>query len=122
MLRLADELERGCYLELGAVLFGAWKAAHLLGVVGLTPDPYLYGLHRPRRSKQAVRRVRHLYVLPHARHSGVGRALLAALTDEARHHYRVLRLRTDTAAAAAFYRMLGSAETSEPDATHRRLL
>lgn len=119
MPRLADELERGCYPEPGAALFAAWEAAHFLGVVGLTPDSYL---REPQSYQPDVGRVRHRYVAPCARRAGVGRALLAALTDEARRHYRVLRLRTDNLAAAAFYEALGFTETSEPDATHRRLL
>lgn len=119
MVRLADELERGCYLKPGAALFAAWEAAHLLGVVGLTPDPYL---REPQSYQPNVGRVRHLYVAPYARRAGVGRALLAALTNEPRRHYQVLRLRTDNPAAATFYKALGFAETSEPDATHRRLL
>lgn len=122
MLRLADELEQACDLKPGAALFGAWEAAQLAGVVGWMPDPYLRGLGEPQRCNQTVGRVRHLYVLPRARHSGVGSALLAALTDEARRHYRVLRLRTDNPAAATFYETLGFTATAEVDATHRRLL
>lgn len=120
--RLADELERGDYIKPGAALFCAWEVAQLVGVVGLTLDPYLDGLDETPRCRLTVGRVRHLYVLPCARRAGVGSALLAALTDEARRHYRVLRLRTGNPAAAAFYEALGLAATTEVDATHRRQL
>lgn len=112
--RLADELESGYFDGPGAVLFGAYDDdIGLVGVVGLTRDPYVaepYG--------KEVGRVRHLYVLPAHRSAGVGRALIAAATEAARRYYRVLRLRTDTPAAAAFYHALGFSECLEPNATH----
>jgi len=124
--RLAGELEAGhCeksgekhWEKSGAALFGACDEARLIsggliGVVGLTHNPNVAG-----GDLAEVGRVRHLYVLPAYRLAGVGRALMAALIGEARLHYRVLRLRTDTRAAAAFYRTCGFSEYLEPHATH----
>jgi GNAT superfamily N-acetyltransferase len=50
-----------------------------------------------------------MYVAPEMRGSGVGRRLVRALEARARRHFAVLRLRTDTADAAAFYERLGYA-------------
>lgn len=91
------------------MLFGAY-GAELLGVGGLTPDPYT--------DRPDLGRVRHLYVLPARRAEGVGRTLVVAVILEAQRHYRELRLRTDTQAAAAFYRALGFSSTTQPHATH----
>jgi GNAT superfamily N-acetyltransferase len=94
--RLVAKIADGNFEEPGAALFGAYDyGVGLVGVVGLTRDPYVaepYG--------KEVGRVRHLYVLPAYRSKGADRALLAALVGEARLHYRVLQLRTDTPAAA----------------------
>lgn len=120
--RLAREHARGDFARDGAALFGVWGSVgdghdddlRLLGACGLTLDPYL--------GEPTVGRVRHLYVLLESRRSGVGRALLEAVVAEARQHYQRLRLRTPTAAGAAFYQACGFVRVSEPEATHSLLL
>lgn len=71
----------------------------LVGVCGLNIDPYV--------SDAAVARLRHLYVLPKARRTGVGAALVARLIKQARTDFRVVRLRTYNPEAATFYVALG---------------
>lgn len=107
--RLVHEQAAGYFGKPGTALFGAYDA-ELLGVGGLTPDPYI--------DRPDTGRVRHLYVLPAHRAEGIGRALIGAITEEARLYYRVLRLRTDTQTAAAFYRALGFSTITQPHATH----
>lgn len=68
-------------------------------VGGLNSDPYL--------NDPQIGRVRRVYVVPEYRRRGVGRLLLNAIIAEARTHYRLLTLRTDTAEGAAFYETLG---------------
>lgn len=109
--RLLGELSAGVYARPAHVLFGAY-GDDLIGVCGLTPDPYL-GIVTP-----PVGRVRHLYVMPEHRRVGVGRMLVEAIVAAARPHYARLRLRTNTAQASAFYQTLGFLPTHEPDATH----
>jgi GNAT superfamily N-acetyltransferase len=109
--RLLGELSAGIYTRPSHVLLGAY-GDDLIGVCGLTPDPYL-GIVTP-----PVGRVRHLYVMPEYRRVGVGRALVEAIVAAARPHYACLRLRTTTVQARAFYQTLGFLPTHEPDATH----
>jgi GNAT superfamily N-acetyltransferase len=98
----------------GEALLGAWRDPHLIGVGGLNRDPYASG---PR-----VGRLRHLYVRRPERERGIGRALVAALLADAARHFDVIRLRTDTVAAARFYEALGFIPIQLPDATHQRVL
>lgn len=108
--RLAVEHAQGDFYRDDAVLFGVFEGAKLLGVGGVTPDPYT--------PDPSVGRIRHVYVLPEARRRGVARELLACLVASAPLQYRRLRLRTLTEGGAAFYRSCGFTETLEPDATH----
>lgn len=112
--RLVAEIADGGFEKPGAALFGAYDyGVGLVGVVGLTRDLWVV-----ESGEKDVGRVRHLYVLPAYRSKGAGRVLVATLTDEARLHYRMLRLRTDTSAATAFYRALSFDKCSGPHATH----
>jgi GNAT superfamily N-acetyltransferase len=66
----------------------------------------------------ATGRLRHLYVRPAWRRQGVGKALVEEVLGSARSSFSRVRLRTDTAAAGAFYGALGFAGSTEPNATH----
>ncbi|WP_162596278.1 GNAT family N-acetyltransferase [Methylobacterium sp. 17Sr1-1] len=94
----------------GERLLRAWHGGHLVGVGGLNGDPYV--------ADNGIGRLRHLYVLAAHRRLGLGAVLVRALLREAEGHFRVVRLRTVSAEAAAFYRRLGFQETAEPNATH----
>jgi len=109
VVRLVHEQAAGYFGRPGTALFGAYDA-ELLGVGGLTPDPYT--------DRPDIGRVRHLYVLPARRAEGVGQVLIGAIIEEARLYYRVLRLRADTQTAATFYQALGFSTTTQPHSTH----
>ncbi|MCR2822114.1 GNAT family N-acetyltransferase [Lederbergia panacisoli] len=80
----------------GESLFVAKIDGEVIGVGGLNVDPYL--------NLPDVGRVRHLYVLRKNRGSGVGEKLLNTIIDEARKHFRVLRLSsTDNTVAENLY-------------------
>lgn len=99
------------YDKPGEAIFGVRLEGTLVAMGALTPDPYY--------RHPGVGRVRHVYVSQFCRRQGAGRALLAAIVEEARRHYRLLLLRTQTESAARFYEALGfSAESPSPDATH----
>lgn len=85
----------------------------IIGVGGITPDPY--------SGDPAVGRVRHLYIHPSWRRSGLGRRLLHELETRASGCYSLLRLRTDNPAAARFYETLGYSPVHEDTATHIRV-
>ncbi len=95
----------------GEALFAAVAGQALVGVCGLTRDPYL--------RTEAVGRVRRIYVLRAARRHGVGRALVQAVMDEARiAGWPRLRVRSP-AAAFAFYEACGFLRAiGEGGATH----
>ncbi|MBW4484170.1 MAG: GNAT family N-acetyltransferase [Tildeniella torsiva UHER 1998/13D] len=95
----------------GEVLLIASVQGAIVGLGGLNHDPYFNDL--------AVGRLRHVYVEAAWRRRGVGRVLVTALMNVAKPHYQLLTLRTDTAAADAFYQTLGfKAEPHWPHTTH----
>jgi GNAT superfamily N-acetyltransferase len=93
----------------GEALFLAIADGQVVGVCGLNCDPYA---HDPR-----IGRVRRLYISQAHRRSGVGRALLKAVVAHARHHFSLLRVRTEE--AGNFYTAHGfRCIASEADTTH----
>jgi GNAT superfamily N-acetyltransferase len=116
LARLRQEFDDGAnrFDAPGEALLGCYHGAELVAVGGLNRDPY--------SPEPRVGRLRHLYVSPPFRRRRVGRMLVDALVAEARPHFGVLLLRTDTPAAARFYETLGFAAVALPYATHRMLL
>ncbi|WP_062105593.1 GNAT family N-acetyltransferase [Bacillus niameyensis] len=86
--RLVDEYRAGSnkFDKNGESLYVAKIDSEIIGIVGLNIDPYV--------SSPEVGRVRHLYVLRQYRGNGVGKKLLNTVMDEARQHFRTLRLST----------------------------
>ncbi len=97
------------------LLLGAFDGDRLVGLCGLGRDPY-------REGEDGIGRLRHLYVARELRRLGIGAALVRRAIDHARGRYRCVRLRTDTAGAAAFYVSLGFAAVDDPSATHAMTL
>jgi GNAT superfamily N-acetyltransferase len=95
-------------------LFGAWSEAELGGVGGLNRDPYVEG--------SRIGRIRHLYVRRSARQSGVGSALLQRLLNAASSTFYLVRVRTDTCEAAAFYLRHGFLRVADEFASHVKSL
>lgn len=95
----------------GEALFAAVAGQALIGICGLTRDPYA--------KPEPAGRVRRLYVRRAARRRGAGRALLAAVAAEARiAGWPRLRVRAP-AAAFAFYEACGFLRAvGEGAATH----
>lgn len=99
--RLVEEYHSGVnrFDQPGEALLIAIVQGTVVGVGGLNRDPYF--------NDPNVGRLRHVYVEAAWRRRGVGRVLVTALVDAAQPHYRLLTLRTDTAAADRFYQTLG---------------
>lgn len=95
----------------GEALFAAWAGEALLGLGGITRDPYLKG--------EQAGRVRRLYVRRAARRHGAGRALLRAIAAQGRAAgWARLRVRAPVA-AFAFYESCGFLRAvGEASATH----
>lgn len=103
----------------GEALLGVYDGPTLIAVGGLTADSY----GGPNGGDPRVGRLRHVYVRAASRRRGVGRALVRALEVRAAGRFDALVLRTDTAAAAAFYEALGYRRLpAGGTATHRRSL
>ncbi len=95
----------------GEALFGAFSREELVGLGGLSHDPYL--------RESAVMRVRRVYVLRAARRGGVGRALMEAVgaAGQAAGAQR-LRVRAPISAFAFYERCGFLRAVGEPAATH----
>lgn len=109
---LADEFFSGAnrFDKPGEALFGVYKGAQLVAVGGLNRDPFV--------TDKVVGRVRRVYVTAASRRSGVGRMLLEAIIEEAKRHYPLLTLRTDSDEGAAFYEALQFSPVDADAATH----
>lgn len=112
MRRLRDEWVSGSnrFDRSGEKLMTARVGDRLVGVGGLNRDPYAQA--------PGIGRLRHLYVARDARCRGVGALLVRAILAGADAHFTLIRLRTDSVEAAAFYARLGFQGTNDANATH----
>ena len=95
----------------GEALLGSFVDGRLVGICGLSRDPYL--------DEPTVGRLRNLYVLPAYRGRAIGTALVRRVVELAGSSFRILRLRAATPQAAALYERLGFAPTTElENSTH----
>ena len=111
--RLADEWVTGAnrFDRPGEILFGALVDGRLVGVCGLTIDPYA--------GDERIGRLRHLYVLSAFRRMGVGRQLVERVMKAAHGRFDAVHLRTNDAAAACLYEKLGfRRDVGRGDHTH----
>ena len=72
--------------------------------------------------QDAVCRLRHLYIQRAYRRAGIGSALVQWLLHEASANFRLVRVRTESEEAAAFYLRLGFAPVADKTATHIKTL
>jgi GNAT superfamily N-acetyltransferase len=94
----------------GEVLCGHLEDSLLVAVGGLNRDPFA--------GRPDMGRIRRVYVRPAWRNQGIGRALVTALVDQARTHFRCVRLRAENADAARLYERMGFSPIQSPEATH----
>jgi GNAT superfamily N-acetyltransferase len=94
----------------GEILCGHLDQGLLVAVGGLNCDPFA--------GRPDVGRIRRVYVRPAWRNKGIGRALVVSLIEQARTHFRCVRLRAENAEAARLYERIGFAPIANPDATH----
>ena len=114
LLRLRDEWRSGAtrFDRPNEVLLGAFLDGRLIGVGGLSRDPW----------QPDIGRLRHLYVLREMRGRGVGRMLVSHIVEKARRTFPVIRLRTRAEEAARLYESFGFIPTAAPFETHRLAL
>jgi len=112
--RLSTEFANGDYAGGDLpVLFAAFAEGRLAAIGGLTADPY--------DPAPDLLRLRHVYVRPGDRRSGVGRVLAVALIQQGLALAPRLSLRAADARAAGFWDGLGFGRTSD-DETRTHLL
>ncbi|MFK4443384.1 GNAT superfamily N-acetyltransferase [Caballeronia udeis] len=116
MARLLAEWRSGAnrFDKPGECLLGAFEERRMIGIGGLTIDPYLPAAD--------AGRLRRLYVAPSARRRGIGGALVDALLRHASGRFRLVRLTTDTQAGADFYLRCGFSQVDDDSATHAKPL
>jgi GNAT superfamily N-acetyltransferase len=114
MTRLLTEWRSGTnrFDKPGECLFGAFEGGRMVGMGGLTIDPYV--------PAGDVGRLRRLYVAPSVRRRGIGAALVNALLQHASGRFRLVRLTADTQAGADFYLRCGFAQVDDDSATHAK--
>jgi GNAT superfamily N-acetyltransferase len=114
--RLIDEWLSGAnrFDQPGEQLIGAFIGDDILGICSLNCDPYA--------NQDGVARLRHLYVLPSARRRGIASALVRQLLDGVETTFHVVRLRTDSSEAAAFYARQGFVLAEDESASHAKRL
>ena len=112
LLRLRSEWESGVtrFDQPNEVLFGAFLAARLVGVGGLTRDPW----------EPSLGRLRHLYVIKAERGRGLGSALVFRIIEVAKTGFAVARLRSRD--AGPFYESFGFEPSDGPHETHRLVI
>jgi ribosomal protein S18 acetylase RimI-like enzyme len=111
--RLVEEWDVGVtrFDRPGEALFAARANGRVVGICGLSVDPYA--------GDPRVGRVRHLYVLTAWRRRGLARGLVEAVVAAAGGTFDRLRLRTANPAAARLYEALGFRPCAGvPDCTH----
>jgi GNAT superfamily N-acetyltransferase len=99
--RTIDDWSSGAnrFSHTGEGLWGLVSGIELIGMGGLTIDPYVHDA--------GTGRVRHLYIRQAYRRMGCAALLMKTIIGRAQRHFRVLRLFTANPAAAAFYEQLG---------------
>lgn len=97
----------------GECLMAAYLNQQLIGIGGLSIDPY---------GEANTARLRRVYVAASSRGHHVGQTLVKALVAHASLHFQSARLSTDTSEANAFYLHCGFMRTEDVHATHIMLL
>jgi GNAT superfamily N-acetyltransferase len=113
LLRLRDEWGSGAlrFERPGEFLLGALAEGTLLGVGGVSHDPY--------EPTEGLGRVRHVYVVEARRRQGIARRLMTEVLRRASSSFKALRLRTGSAEAAALYESIGFRRSDRSGETHR---
>lgn len=111
--RLWDEYQAGInrFDQCGACLLATYEESQLIAIGGVHPDPYL--------NDAAIGRIRHVYVLPVFRRTGIGGELVKMLMAGSAGTFRIFTLRTMTDHGQAFYTRLGFSDVPRfEQATH----
>lgn len=110
--RLAARWRDGVYdVDADASVFGIYGLGDLVAIGAQTFDEY--------DPSPDHRRLRHFYVHPDARRSGIGTTLAGTLIQEAFQLAPLLHLRATHDASRAFWEATGFERVDRPDRSHR---
>jgi GNAT superfamily N-acetyltransferase len=112
LLRLRDDWLSGAlrFEDPDELLLGAFRGGRLVGVGGISRDPYA--------PQPGLGRVRHVYVLRACRGQGIARMLMERLLSHALGRFDRLRLSTRRPEAARLYENLGFGALAGEKQTH----
>ena len=86
-------------------------SGNCIAVCGINIDPYF--------NKKEIGRLRHLYIHPKYRRSGIASILVEKIIHSAREYFSVIQLRTRNPDASLFYKKIGFSDVNEEFVTHR---
>lgn len=115
MTRLISEWENRTnrFDQPGECLLGVFAQGRLIGIGGVSHDPY---------AGPGAGRLRRVYIAPATRGQRIGKALVEQLLKHAAVHFQEARLSTDTPYAAQFYLRCGFQLIDDDHATHAKSL
>ena len=105
--RLIDDHLAGVnrFSKRGECLYVVRNSGEVIGVGGINVDPY-YNL-------PSLGRIRHVYVHPIFRRTGVGRRLMERIESHGKQYFESFQLFTSSKAAGSFYEALSYAPVSD---------
>ena len=99
--KLINEYENklNTFNKTGECLYGIFQGEKLIGIGGLNEDPYTIN--------NKIGRIRRFYIAKKYRRKGLGRLLLARIINDAKKHFNIVVLNTDTVQGDKFYTSSG---------------
>ncbi|WIL45125.1 GNAT family N-acetyltransferase [Bacillus bombysepticus] len=97
LIKLISEYENkiNTFNKTGECLYGIFQGEKLIGIGGLNEDPYTIN--------NKIGRIRRFYIAKKYRRKGLGRLLLVRIINDAKKHFNIVVLNTDTVQGDKFY-------------------
>ncbi|MEI2316726.1 GNAT family N-acetyltransferase [Bacillus paramobilis] len=101
LIKLISEYENkiNTFNKTGECLYGIFHEEKLIGIGGLTEDPYIIN--------NKIGRLRRFYIAKKYRRKGLGRLLLVRIISDAKKYFNIVVLNTDTVQNDKFYTSIG---------------
>ncbi|AZQ47468.1 GNAT family N-acetyltransferase [Bacillus sp. GX] len=101
LVKLISDYENkiNTFNKTGECLYGIFQGEKLIGIGGLNEDPYT--------ENNKIGRVRRFYIAKEYRRKGLGRLLLGRILSDAKTHFNIVVLHTETEQGDKFYTSSG---------------
>lgn len=105
--KLVDEYKNktNTFSKMGECLYGIFQGDALIGIGGINQDPYT--------KTETIGRLRRFYISKAYRRKGLGNLLLKRILSDAREHFQIVVLYTDTERASQLYTSNGFLKSEE---------